>query len=79
MSRTALLQFRMEREQAACRGAVVAGAKGERGRNLDADIVDPHRIAVMRAMDEHAAGADGLQAIERGGDPVLLVDGREGR
>ncbi len=33
----------------------------------------------MRAMDEDAAGADGLQPVETVGDPVLGVDGGEGR
>lgn len=57
----------------------MAGAEGERSGDLDADMLAAHDIAVMLAMDQDAAGAHGLQAIEAGGDPILLVHGGERR
>ena len=56
----------------------MAGAEGERRLDLDGDVVGPNRAAVMRAVDEHAAGPHRLQAVEARRDPVLLVHRREG-
>ncbi len=61
------------------RGAVMAGPEGEGGLHLDADLVDPHRGAVMRAVHHENRRAHGLQAIERGRDPVLRRDMLETR
>ena len=52
----------IERQQTAARGAVVAGAEGERRLDLDADVVGPDAGAVMRAVHDEAAGPHRLQA-----------------
>jgi hypothetical protein len=76
--RAPLLQFGHQGPQAAERGAVVAGAEGERRLDLDGEVVGPDLIPVVAAMDEEASGADRLQPLQRGAHPVLLVDGLEG-
>ena len=65
----ALMQ-RIEREQAAAGGAVMAGAEGERGLDLDADPVARHPRAVMRAMDDKTPGIDRGELGETGRHPV---------
>ncbi len=66
----ARLQDGVQRQQTAPGGAVMPGAEGERRLDLDADAVGRHPRAVVRAMQEEAAGFDRLQAFEAGGDPV---------
>ena len=75
----AALDLVYEGEEAAERGAVVAGAEGERRLDLDRQVVRLDPAAVVRAVDQDAAGAHGLQPLEGGADPVLLVDRREDR
>jgi hypothetical protein len=60
-------------QQAAARRAVMAGAEGEAGLDLDSDVVGLERGAVVRAVDEEAPGPDRRQAGERIGDPVALL------
>ena len=50
------------------------GAEGEGSLDLDADAVGRHPRAVVRAVQEEAAGLDRLQAFEAGGDPVPRGD-----
>jgi hypothetical protein len=57
---------------------VVAGAEGERGLDLDGEVVDPQRCAVMRSVDEEAPGPHRPQPIERRLDPILRRDPLEG-
>ena len=75
MAGTAALQHFHEREETAESCAVMPGAEGERRLDLDADVVCAKARAVMRAMHENAAGADGLQSRQRVLDPVALFDG----
>lgn len=70
--------------QAARRRAVMAGAEGLPGIDLDGYLAGARRAAVMRAVHDEAPGAHGLQALERLGDPVdigknlaLDLDARE--
>ena len=60
-------------QQAAARRAVMAGAEGEAGLDLDPDVVGLERGAVVRAVDEEAPGPDRREAGERIGDPVALL------
>ena len=69
----------VQRQQAAARGAVMAGAEGERGLDLDAQRVDRHRGAVMRAVHDEAAGAHRLEAGEALRHPVGLRQRLEGQ
>jgi FMN phosphatase YigB (HAD superfamily) len=43
------------------------------------EVVPPHLMTVMAAMDEEAARPHRLQPLERGAHPILLVDGLENR
>src|ERR1039458_10518172 len=54
----------IQRQQAAARGAVVAGSKRKRRLDLDADVVGLDAGAVVRATHDAAAGAP---PVERGG------------
>ena len=54
------------------------GAEGERRLDLDRKVVRPDRSLVMDAVDEEASGPNRLQPVERGLDPVLLLQAREG-
>ena len=72
------LQRAGEGEEAAARRAVMPGAEGERRLDLDREVVRPHRRLVMDAVDEEASGPHRLQPVERGLDPVLLLEAREG-
>ena len=67
----------VEREQAAARGAVMAGAEGERRLDLDADAVGRHAGAVMRAVHDEAAGRDRRQSGEALPNPVRRFDAPE--
>ena len=69
----------IEREQAAARGAVMAGAEGERRLDLDADPVDRNAGAVVGAVHDKTAGRDRRQAGEAFAHPVLRRDAREGQ
>ena len=71
------LAQRVEREQAAARGAVMAGAEGERGLDLDADPVGRHAPAIMRAVHDEAAGGDRLEPGDAFAHPILRRDARE--
>ena len=64
----------VERQQAAARGAVMAGAEGERRLDLDADAVGRNAGAVMGAVHDEAAGRDRLQPGEALAHPVLRRD-----
>src|SRR5262245_41032394 len=66
----AALGQRIERQQAAARGAVMAGAESERGLDFHANGVDRHAGAVVLAVHHETAGGDRLQALEAGLDPV---------
>ena len=48
----------IERQQTAARGAVMAGAEGERRLDLDADAVGGNAGAIVRAVHDEAAGGD---------------------
>ena len=72
------LQRAGEGEEAAARRAVMPGAEGERRLDLDRKVVRPDRRLVMDAVDEEASGPHRLQPVERGLDPVLLLEAREG-
>ena len=67
----------VERLETAERCAVMAGAEGERRLDFDADVVGAPPPPVMRAMDQHPAGAHRGEAGQRILDPVLLGDGRK--
>ena len=65
-----LLDDAIEREQAAACGAVVAGAKGEPGIDLDGDAIDPRAFAGMRAMHDETSGLDRREAFAALVDPI---------
>ena len=67
----------IERDEAAARRAVMAGAEGQRRLDFDADAVWRHRITIMGAVDDEAAGADWLQPGEALAHPVFRRDGLE--
>jgi len=73
LARPSALQQAIEMQQAAARRAVVAGAEGEAGLDLDADVVRPDRSAAVRAVDEEAPCPHRREAGERIGDPIALV------
>ncbi len=66
----AALEPRIQRQQAAARGAVMAGAERERRLDLDADAVRRHPGAVMRAVHQEAPGRDRLEPGEARRHPV---------
>ena len=72
------LEHVIEQQQAAARGAVVAGAERQRRLDLDAELVGRHFGAVMPAVHDEAPGADRDQLFERRLDPVLGFHGVEG-
>src|SRR5581483_4021579 len=57
-------QDSIESGQASARGAVMTGAEGERGLDLDADAVAAQPRAMVPAMDEKTSGCDRREAIE---------------
>ena len=69
----------VERQQTAARGAVMAGAEGERRLDLDADPVDRDAGAVVRAVDDETAGRDRLEPGEALAHPILRRDALETR
>ena len=60
-------------QKAAARRAVMAGAEGEPGLDLDPDVILPHTRAIVRAVNEKPPGAHRLEAGQRIGDPVALL------
>ena len=56
---------------------MVAGPEGERGLDLDAEVVRMHACAVVRAVDEKAAGAHRLQSFQALTHPVGVAHGFE--
>ena len=72
------LQDMIEQQQAAARGAVMAGAEGERRLDLDAELVWRHARAIVRAMDDEASGRHRDEVFEARLDPVLGLDRVEG-
>ena len=56
--------------EAAGGGAVVAGAEGKTGVDLDTEIVDAARVAVVRAVHEEPSRTHRREAFERMGDPI---------
>ena len=65
-------------EKTAARRAVMAGAEGEPGLDLDRDVVRADARAVVGPVDEKAPGPNRLEAGERIGDPVALLREAEG-
>ena len=51
----------------------MAGAEGERGLDLDADALRGNPVAVMRAVNDEAAGLDRLEAFQARLHPVLRL------
>ena len=60
----------VDRLEAAGGGAVMAGAEGKPGLDLDGDGADMAQRAVMPAMHEEPAGPYRLQAFQRARHPV---------
>ena len=56
--------------EAAGRRAVMAGAEGKPGLDLDGEVAGAAAVAVMRAVHQKAPGADRLQALQRLRHPV---------
>lgn len=67
----------IESAQAPERRAVMSGAKGQRGLDLDPDIIGAQLFAVMSAMDDDASRAYRFQAGERVLNPILFIDERK--
>src|SRR5208337_3156404 len=63
------LQEPVEMKEAAARRAVVAGAEGEDGLDLDPNVIRPHACAIVRAMHQKSSGAYRLKAGQSIGDP----------
>jgi hypothetical protein len=57
----------------------MAGSESERRLDLDADVVCAPPSPIMRAVDQHAAGADWGQSGKSVLHPVLLGDSRKAR
>ena len=72
------LQHVIEQQQAAARGAVVAGAERQRRLDLDGELVGRDPLAVVLAVHDEASGRDGNEILEAGLDPVLGLDRIEG-
>ena len=64
------LRERVKRQQAAARGAVMAGAEGERRLDLNADLVRPHAGATVRPVHDEPTGLDRREAFEAFAHPV---------
>ena len=73
-ARAVSFQDVIEQQQAAARGAVVAGAERQRRLDLDAELVGRNPFAVMLAVHDEAPGRDRDQVLEAGPDPVLGLD-----
>ena len=76
--RTVRLQHMIEQQQAAARGAVMAGAERQRRLDLDAELVRRDARAIMLAVHDEAPGGDRDEVLEAGLDPVPGLDGVEG-
>ncbi len=76
MRETARSRFaqRVQREQTAARGAVMAGAKRQRRFDFDADAIARNKRAVVPAMNDETSGDDRRQAGETGVGPVRSLD-----
>ena len=61
------------KEATSCR-AVMARAESVGRLDLQADLVRRDGACVVASIEEEAAGLDGWQAIQRAGDPVLVLD-----
>ncbi len=66
----------LDSEQAAGGRAVVAGAESLARLDFDGDVIGPALVAVVRAVDQEAAGAHRLEAFKRLRDPVGLRQAR---
>ena len=55
----------IEQQQAAARGAVVAGAERQRRLDFDAELVGRHPLAVMLAVHDEASGRHRDEVFER--------------
>ena len=73
-ARTPRFQDMVEQQQAAARGAVVAGAERQRRLDFDAELVGRDPLAVMLAVHDEASGRYGDEVFEAGLDPVLGLD-----
>src|SRR6202035_2389291 len=63
--------------EAAARRTMVAGAKSQRGLDLDCDVIGLTRVASMRAMNDEASRPYRLQPFERSGNPIPFIDAAE--
>lgn len=61
-------------QETAARRAVMAGAEGQRGFDLDANAVRRHSIAIVRAVNEKATGRDRFQSGKTFAHPVFRRD-----
>lgn len=72
--RNSLPAFRLhdaiQREQAPARAAVMPGAEGEGGLDLDGDPVHPDAGAVVRPVNHEAAGCNGRETFEALAHPI---------
>ena len=57
------LQDVAEQHKAATGGSVVAGAEGERGLDLDAELVRDHFRSIMLAVEDETAGMNRNQIL----------------
>ena len=77
--RPAALEQAVEMQQAAPRRAVMAGAEGEPGLDLDRHVVHPDARTIVGAVYEKAPRPNGFKAGKRIGDPVALLGQAEDR
>ena len=73
-SRLPLLEQMVEQQQAAPRGAVMAGAESQCRLDFDAELVGRNAVAVVLAVDHEAAGGHRDQIFQGRLDPVLGFD-----
>src|SRR4051812_5214931 len=67
-------QQAIQRQQTAAGGAVVAGAEGERGFDLDTDAVGLQARTVVPPMHQEAARLNRCEAFETSSHPVSGLD-----
>ena len=77
--RTSRLEKMVERQQASPRRAVMSGAEGEGGADLDADAVEMDARAVVLAVDDEASGLDRREPFLARLDPVFRRERLEGQ